>query len=121
MRKVIIYSIISIFFLIPLVQTNNIIVAGSGDAAAGVAAGLIGGAMISGAASSSGRRRARRAEEEAREAKREAEAVRREHQQSQIYDIKMQHSSRTFNMLIFAILLLLIGLISLAVIVLKRK
>ena len=105
------------------------VLARGGDAAAGVAAGLIGGAMITGIASQSGRRRAREAREEAREARREAESVRREQQQGKISDIQrrlerehlMRQSSKTFNLLIFAIILLFLGVIGLAVVVFKKK
>ena len=105
------------------------VVARGGDAAAGVAAGLIGGAMISGIASQSGRRRARDAEREAHEAKQEAQSVRREQQQEKISTMQrqverqylMQHSKRSFRLLIFAILLLFLGLIGLAVMVFKKR
>ncbi len=99
--------------------------AGHGDAAAGVAAGLIGGAMITGIASQSGRR----AREEAREAKREVEDIRREQQKDKITDIQrqiekqqiMHHSSRTVNLLILAIAILFLCLIGLSIIVIRKK
>ena len=102
----------------------NVAVAGSGDAAAGMAAGLMGGALISGIASSN-RGRSRRAEEEAREARQETSQLRQDQQRDRMYGIERhmqrRETSTTVNLLIFTVVLLFLGLLTLGAIVLKRK
>jgi Flp pilus assembly protein TadB len=125
--KKLIMSVVTIITL-ALPHANLLARRGSGTGAA-IAAGLIGTAMITSAAASSGRGRARRAEEEAREARQKAEAVQQEQQRERIYDVQRQverqyvshQASKTMNIMIFAIILLSLGMLALGVMLFKRK
>jgi len=121
MRKVLISLIATSMLSLPCM---HVAVAGSGDAAAGMAAGLMGGALISGIASSN-RGSSRRAEEEAREARQETARLRQDQQRERVYGIEQRiqrrDTSTTVNLLIFTVVLLFLGLLTLGAIVLKRK
>ncbi|MCK4517162.1 hypothetical protein KAT92_00160 [Candidatus Babeliales bacterium] len=120
MRKFLISLIATSMLLLPCIQVT----ARSGDAAAGMAAGLMGGALISGIASSN-RGHSRRAEEEAREARQETARLRQDQQRERVSGIERQihrrDTSTTVNLLIFTVVLLFLGLLTLGTIVLKRK
>jgi Flp pilus assembly protein TadB len=126
MRKFVMSAITLAALLMP--QANLMAGRGHGTGAA-IAAGLIGTAMITSAAASSSRSRARRAEEEAREARMKAEAVQQQQQREQVYGVQrqlerqyMSHQvSRTMNIMIFAIVLLSLGLLTLGIMLFKRK
>ena len=124
MRKL----IMSAVMLIALMAPQASLMAGRGSGAA-IAAGLIGTAMITSAVASSGRGRARRAEEEAREARQKAEAVQQEQQRDRIYGVQRQverqfashQVGQTMNIMIFAIILLSLGMLALGIMLFKRK
>lgn len=130
MNKILIYLIASIIMIAPQMQVE----ARHGDAA--LAAGLIGTAVITSAvvSSSSNRSRhaeyeARRAQDEARLAQEKAENIRTDQQKDKLYDLQRQierqyttqESGRVINILIFAVVMLFLGIISLAVIIMRKK
>jgi Na+/glutamate symporter len=114
MKKLVLGIIATIMLSLPSMH----VFAGSGDTAAGAAVGLVGGMMLGRAMDSSGRH-----------AKRDVEQMRREQQQKEMTTlerrVERQHmigrSRRTMNLLLFAIILLFLGLVALGVIVLKKK
>jgi len=121
-------ALLTLVSTVMLAIPNAHLVADGGDAAVGVAAGL-GIGMLGIAASRSGSGRARRAEEEARRAQDQSAAVRREHQQTRMMDIQRQmsqqhmtyQSSRTFNILIFAVIFLFLAVLGLAFMLFKQR
>jgi hypothetical protein len=130
MNKILMCLIAAVIMAAPQMQLE----ARHGDAA--LAAGLIGTAVITSAVVSNSGSRARhaeyeakRAQDEARMAQDKAESIRTEQQKEKLYDLQrqierqssVQESGKIINILIFAVVMLFLGIISLAVIILKKK